>query len=245
MSPLGGVTRVTTPRVTIWFKTNSLSKIEEIVVIAKWNRSKNGPNLSQKVLDKVKPETPLKNKIELAQNKLNLQITKLDSIHGKLQKKHDYVFKKIIDAQKTNNNAYAKVYAAELIEIRKMNNMVGGAKLAMEQIQLRLNTVSELGDVVVTLSPCMSVIKGLSTSLGGVMPEANASMQDLSKMLGDVLSGSAVAGHDVISTDESSAETMAILEQAHAVIEGQTKESLPDLPENLKHDIIQKREAYT
>lgn len=214
-------------------------------MIGKWNSSKNGTNLSQKVLDKVKPDTPLKNKIDLAQNKLNLQITKLDSIHEKLQKKHDVVFNKIVDAQKTNNSAYAKAYAIELTEIRKMNNMVGGAKLAMEQIQLRLNTVSELGDVVVTLSPCMSVIKGLSTSLGGIMPEANASMQDLSKMLGDVLSGSAVGGHDLVSADENSnAETLAILEEAHAVIEGQTKESLPDLPDNLKHDIIQKREAY-
>ncbi len=214
-------------------------------MIGNWNRSKNGGNLSQKVLDKVKPDAPLKNKIDLAQNKLNLQITKLDSIHSKLQKKHDIVFSKIVEAQKTNNSAYAKAYAIELQEIRKMNNMVGGAKLAMEQIQLRLNTVSELGDVVVTLSPCMSVIKGLSTSLGGLMPEANASMQDLSKMLGDVLSGSAVGGQDLVSVGETSnAETMAILEEAHSVIEGQTKESLPDLPDSLKHDVIQKREAY-
>jgi len=214
-------------------------------MIGNWNRSKNGGNLSQKVLDKVKPDAPLKNKIDLAQNKLNLQITKLDSIHSKLQKKHDVVFAKIVEAQKTNNSAYAKAYAIELQEIRKMNNMVGGAKLAMEQIQLRLNTVSELGDVVVTLSPCMSVIKGLSSSLGGLMPEANASMQDLSKMLGDVLSGSAVGGQDLVSVGETSnAETMAILEEAHSVIEGQTKDSLPDLPDSLKHDVIQKREAY-
>ena len=214
-------------------------------LITKWNKSNSSGNLSQRVLDKVKPDTPLKNKIEMAQNKLQTQISKLDSIHGKLQKKHDVVFNKIVEAQKSNNSAYAKAYAIELTEIRKMNNMVGGAKLAMEQIQLRLNTVSELGDVVVTLSPCMSVIKGLSTSLGGIMPEANASMQDLSKMLGDVLSGSAVGGHDLVSAGESSnAETLAILEEAHAVIEGQTKESLPDLPDNLKHDIIQKREAY-
>ena len=66
-----------------------------------------------------------------------------------------------------------------------MNNMVSNAKLSMEQINIRLNTVSELGDVVVTLSPCMSVIKGLGVSLGGIMPQANSSMQDLSKILGD------------------------------------------------------------
>ncbi len=86
------------------------------------------------------------------------------------KEKNDQVFQKIVAAQKENNHAYAKAYAVELQEIRKMNNMVSNAKLSMEQIQIRLNTVSELGDVIVTLSPCMSVIKGLGISLGGIMP---------------------------------------------------------------------------
>lgn len=212
-------------------------------MISKWDSSGNGGNLSQKVLNKVKPETPLKNKIDVAQKQLQLQISKLDSIHEKLQKKHDYVFSKIVKAQKAQNTAYAKAFATELHEIRKMNKMIGGAKLAMEQIQVRLNTVSELGDVVVTLSPCMSVIKGLSSSLGGLMPEANASMTDLSNILGDVLSGSAVQGQDILSTSTSSnAETLAILEEAHTVIEGQTKTNIPEIPKELKQQIV-RREA--
>ena len=213
-------------------------------MISKWNKSGNVGSLSQKVLDKVKPDVPLKNKIDVAQKRLQLQITKLDSIHEKLQKKHDFVFQKIVTAQRSNNTAYARAYALELTEIRKMNNMVGGAKLAMEQIQLRLNTVSELGDVVVTLSPCMSVIRGLSSSLTGIMPEANASMQDLSKILGDVMGGATVGNHDLLAADNSSADTIAILEEAHAVIEGQTKSSIPEIPAELKEEIIARKEAF-
>ncbi len=209
-----------------------------------WNKSENGRSLSQKVIDKVKPDTPLKNKIDFAQKRLELQISKLDSIHGKLQKKHDFVFQKIVNAQKSNNSSYAKAYALELCEIRKMNNMVGGAKLAMEQIQLRLNTVSELGDVIVTLSPCMSVIKGLSASLAGIMPEANTSMQDLSKILGDMMSGSSIGNHDLLAADNSSADTIAILEEAHAVIEGQTKTTIPEIPSELKEHILARKEAF-
>ena len=136
-----------------------------------------------------------------------------------------YIFEKIVKAQKSNNHAYAKAYATELQEIRKMNNMVSNAKLSMEQINIRLNTVSELGDVVSYFSPCMSVIKGLGVSLGGIMPQANSSMQDLSKILGDVLSGSTVAQQDttLLTRDKISADTVAILEEAHAVIEGQTE----------------------
>ena len=209
------------------------------------NWSKNGnEGLSQKVFGKVKPDAPIKNKIDDAQKKLELQITKLGSINEKLQKKHDHIFQKIVQAQRTNNHPYAKAYATELQEIRKMNNMVSNAKLSMEQIQIRLNTVSELGDVVVTLSPCMSVIKGLGVSLGGIMPQANSSMEDLSKILGDVLSGSAVTQQDTsLLTRDGSADTVAILEEAQAVIEGQTKVNIPDIPSNLPEDILSERRA--
>ena len=207
------------------------------------NWTKNGnEGLSQKVFGRVKPDTPIKNKIENAQQKLELQIMKLAGISAKLQKKHDHIFEKIVNAQKSNNHAYAKAYAIELQEIRKMNNMVSNAKLSMEQINIRLNTVSELGDVIVTLSPCMSVIKGLGVSLGGIMPQANSSMQDLSKILGDVLSSSSVGQQDTaILKREGSADTVAILEEAQAVIEGQTKENIPDIPTNLPEDILSER----
>ncbi len=197
-------------------------------------------------MGRVRPDEPLKNKIEFAQRKLQAQISKLEGINIKLQRKHDSIFEKIVNAQKTHNNGYAKAYANELAQVRKMKNMVSGAKLSMEQVQLRLSTVSELGDVVVTLSPAMSLIKGLSSSLSGIMPEANASMNDLSSILGDVLSGSAVNDAGIMDAGVSdNADTMAILEEAHSVIEGQTKVSIPEVPESLKHEIIQRRTAGT
>ena len=205
-----------------------------------WNKTE-GESISQKVIGKVKPEEPIKNKINYAQKKLQFQISKLDSINQKLQKKHDTIFEKIVNAQRNNKPSYAQAYAGELTQVRKMKNMVGGAKLSMEQVKLRLDTVSELGDVVVTLSPCMSIIKGLSPSLSGIMPEANASMQDLSEILGDVMAGSSVGDADNMNVNTvASADTLAILEEAHSVIAGQTQTSIPDVPENLKRQIMQK-----
>lgn len=208
-----------------------------------WNKP-DGESISQKVMSRVKPDVPLRSKIELAQKKLQFQISKLEVITEKLQKKHDVIFEKVVNAQKSHNNAYAQAYANELVQIRKMKNMVSGAKLSMEQIQLRLNTVSELGDIVVTLSPCMSIIKGLSPSLSGIMPEATSSMQDLSQILGDVMMGSSIEGSDLLSTGTvNNSDTLAILEEAHSIIAGQTKSSIPDIPDSLKHEIIQKRQS--
>ena len=205
-----------------------------------WNKTE-GESISQKVIGKVKPEEPIKNKINYAQKKLQFQISKLEGINMKLQKKHDAIFEKIVNAQRNNKPSYAQAYAGELTQVRKMKNMVGGAKLSMEQVKLRLDTVSELGDVVVTLSPCMSIIKGLSPSLSGIMPEANASMQDLSEILGDVMAGSSVGDADNMNVNTAaSADTLAILEEAHSVIAGQTQTAIPDVPDNLKRQIVQR-----
>jgi division protein CdvB (Snf7/Vps24/ESCRT-III family) len=197
----------------------------------KWNILKNGDVLSQKFMGRVKPEAPLKNRIDTAQKKLQLQISRLGEIDTKLKSKHDVIFEKIVNAKKSNNENYAKVYANELVELRKMKNMVGSAKLSMEQVQLRLNTVSELGDVVVTLSPCMSLIKGLSTSLGDMMPSAAASMQDLSNMLGDIVTGSSLTHDDSIGiTETPNSDAMSILEEAQSIVEGNIRNNMPEPP---------------
>ena len=208
----------------------------------KWNQQKE--SISQRVIDKVKPDTPLKPKIDEAQKRLQLQIVKLDSITTKLQEKDNFIFKKVVEAVKLQNKPYSQAYATELHEIRKMNNMVTSAKLAMEQIQLRLNTISELGDVVVTLSPCMSIIKGLSAGLGSLMPEANSSMQDLSNILGDIMAGASVNGNTSITIDTTNIDTSTILEEAHAVLEGQTRQTIPDVPTTL-HSTTRTEEPTT
>jgi len=211
-------------------------------LIKNWDNIKSSINLSQKVLDKVKPETSLKNRITFAQKKLQLQITRLDETHKKLQQNHDRIFQKIVYAQKTGNEPRAKAYALEVKEIRKVRNVVGEAKLAMEQIQLRLNTVSELGDVVVTLSPCMSLIKGLAPSISGFLPEMNTTMNDLSSLFDGMISDSSLKTDSIFETNMDSPDAKAILKEVHAVIEGETKSSIPEPPSNTTGNILREKE---
>ena len=210
----------------------------------KWHALKNNEKLSQAFMGRVKPDAPLKNRLDTAQKKLQLQITKLAEIDTKLQQKNNAIFEKIVSSKKANNETYAKVYANELAEIRKHQKMINNAKLSMEQIQIRLNTVSELGDVVVTLSPCMSLIKGLSTSLGGLMPTVSDSMQDLSNMLGDIVTGSSIT-HDgsLGQMDTMNSDATAILEEAQSIVSENTRQSMPDPPSATTIDsILQERE---
>ena len=210
----------------------------------KWHALKNNEKLSQAFMGRVKPDAPLKNRLDIAQKKLQLQITKLAEIDTKLQQRNNIIFNKIVSAKKSNNETYAKMNANELAEIRKHQNMISNAKLSMEQIQIRLNTVSELGDVVVTLSPCMSLIKGLSSSLGGMMPTVSESMQDLSTMLGDIVTGSSITHDGTLGQIETNnSDAMSILKEAELIVEGQTRQTMPEPPSTTTvESILQERE---
>ena len=210
----------------------------------KWHALKNNEKLSQAFMGRVKPDAPLKNRLDIAQKKLQLQITKLAEIDTKLQQRNNIIFNKIVSAKKSNNETYAKMNANELAEIRKHQNMISNTKLSMEQIQIRLNTVSELGDVVVTLSPCMSLIKGLSSSLGGMMPTVSESMQDLSTMLGDIVTGSSITHDGTLGQIETNnSDAMSILEEAQLIVEGQTRQTMPEPPSTTTvESILQERE---
>ena len=167
---------------------------------------------------------------------MEIQILRLEQTHTKLKQNYDYVFKKIVDAKLIHNESRARTYAIELQEIKKAKNKIAEAKLAMEQIKIRLSTVSELGDIVVTLSPCMSLIKGLAPSISTLMPQMHTSMEDLTSMFSDMLTDSSLSQESMTPTYQGNTDTDAILQEAHDVIEGKTRTAMPEPPTTaLKH----------
>ncbi len=187
--------------------------------------------LENKFIDNIKSPVPLKPKIEDAQKKLQLQISKLDGISNKMHEKDNLIFKRIVYAMQNHDSQYAKVLSNELSQIRKMDKMVCSAKLAMEQIQLRLNTITELGDVVVTLSPAMSVIKGIQGGLSSMMPEADQSFGQISDLLSNIMNDSSqIPNTEISGTGMISEDSMKILEEASMVVEQSMKDKFPDLP---------------
>jgi division protein CdvB (Snf7/Vps24/ESCRT-III family) len=196
----------------------------------KWIKPQ-GESVSNKLLEGLKPQAPLKPRIEEAQKRLQIQISKLDAISTKMEEKDNVIFKRIVHAMQNHESHYAKVLSAELSEVRKMGKMVSSAKLALEQIHLRLNTMTELGDVVVTLSPAMSVIKGIQGGLSSMLPEVDQSFGQISDLLGGIMNESghiptAEIGQATLLNEES----IKILEEASSIVEESTKDKFPDLP---------------
>ena len=208
-----------------------------------WRGVKNSINLSQKFLDKVKPEAALKNKIDDAGKKMEEQILRLEQSHNKLKQNYERIFNKIVEAKKARNESRARTYAIELGEIRKVRDRIGNAKLSMEHIKLRLSTVSELGDIVVTLSPCMSLIKGLAPSISALMPQMHSSMENLTSTLGDMITNSSLTQEPMTPTYQGNEETEAILKEAHDVLKDRTLSSIPEPPTTLSKNSSKENES--
>ena len=129
----------------------------------KWNNDyTNKEGLRDKLHDAAaQSQTPLKPRIEEAQKKLQMQIAKLEGMSSKMQEKDKVIFSRIVKAIQNHDSHYGKLLSGELSQIRKMIKMIDSAKTAFEQIQLRLNTMTEMGDVVFTLGPAVNAIKGI------------------------------------------------------------------------------------
>jgi len=126
--------------------------------------------------------------------------------------------------------ARANVFANELAEIRKMERMIIHARLALEQISLRLSTVSELGDVVSTLAPAIGVLRSVKSGMSAVFPEAERELGSIGNLLSGIIMD---AGHNSglnIDFQTAGEDAQKILNEAATVAEQKVKEKFPDLP---------------
>ena len=187
-------------------------------------------SVADRLRDSVKPQGALKPRIQTAVNKLQLQISKMDSMLNKLHERDAQLFKRIVAAMQQHDTSASRVLSNELAEIRKVTKMLGNARMALEQVQLRLTTIHDLGDAMVAIGPAMSTMKGLKSSLGRFMPEADAELNAMTQTLSGLMMDSLAGDAFNVGSDISSEETEKILQEASAVAEQQIGDRFPSVP---------------
>jgi division protein CdvB (Snf7/Vps24/ESCRT-III family) len=199
---------------------------------SKWQKSPQD-SFGTRLKDTVRQPGPLKPRLEQATRQIQVQISKLDATSTKLRERDASIFNKVVASIQKHDTQHANILANELSEVRKMNKMVTQAKLALEQITLRLNTVQELGDIVVTLSPAMGVIRNVRSGLVSVIPEAEHEIGEISGLLSSILVDAGQLGSGVINFESANEEADKILAEAGAVAEQRMRDKFPDLPESV------------
>jgi len=195
-------------------------------ILNNWNTKEKEPLLA-KVKDKVTPQPPLRNRVETTQRAMQTLISRLDQKQSRLKSHDTALFDKVVEATQTHDKNRAAAYANELAELRKITSNVTQMKLVLEQINLRMGTVQDFGDIVTSITPIVSVIKGMRSSISGILPEANSEMSEIGEMMNGLIADAGQLGGSSPLIESSSAETNSILAEAAAVAEVNNEEKFP------------------
>jgi division protein CdvB (Snf7/Vps24/ESCRT-III family) len=196
----------------------------------KWESKRQEQPFSNRVKEAVRPPGPLKPRLDFAVRRIELQTQKLDQATERFSQRDKTIFARIVDAFSKHDTARANVFANELAEIRKMERLIMNAKLALEQIVLRLRTVSELGDVVSTLGPAVGVLRSVRTGLASVFPEAESELGEIGNLLSGIMIEAGQSSGMTLNFDSVNEDAQKILTEASTVAEQRIKEKFPELP---------------
>jgi len=196
----------------------------------RWQSSKKGPGIIRRVRDTVNPPTPIKVRIDTASRQIRVLIAQLDGAVNRIRQRDEAIFDKVVASLAKHDNEHASVYANELSEVRKMGKVVAQAQLALEQIVLRLGTITDLGEVAVTLAPAITVIRSMKQGLSSALPEADREIGEISGLLSGILVDAGSVGGVSLNFDVANEDAQKVLEEAAAVAERRISESFPEVP---------------
>ena len=205
---------------------------------SRWQKtSSNSEGLGTKIKNQVTTQGPLKQKLEEAERQIQVQIAKLDQTSFKLTERDTQIFTKIVSSVQKNENSRANMLANELTEVRKMNGMVTQAKLALEQLVLRLSTVRDLGDLAITLAPAVDVMKQIRPGLTTLVPDAEHEIGEISGLLSGILVEAGQIGTNPLTFDSANEEADKVIAEAEIIAEKKFGNKFPDVPTNTASEI--------
>jgi division protein CdvB (Snf7/Vps24/ESCRT-III family) len=188
-----------------------------------WTKKKDYIDYTNKEL---KESLPLKPRIESVLNKTQLQISKLDAKIAKMKGREEEIFNKVIDAVKTHNTIYAKNLSNELSQLRKSQRTLNQARMALEQVSMRISTIQDLGEIMEILEPAMSPVKGLKSDFKRLMPSTDMELNYMQMLTNSILSDSMqnneidVIDMNIVGSSENK-DMDHIMNEASAVLEEQ------------------------
>jgi division protein CdvB (Snf7/Vps24/ESCRT-III family) len=197
--------------------------------VDRWKEKKQQPSFLSKIKDVGKSSISLKKQINTVIQRIEVQKHKLNHAQSRFEKRDAALFKRTVKALSERDEMRANVLAGELAEIRKVEKMLMHASLALESVSLRLNTVSELGDIVTVIAPAAGVLNNIRSGMSGVFPEAGRELENIGTLLTDIVSTTHQDTGTPVNIGTASLEAERILEEAETAAEQKLKKQLPEV----------------
>ena len=174
---------------------------------------------------------PLKDAILQSIHQLKVQHVKLEQVTFKLRERDRNLFETCAIAVEKKNKDRAIVFANELVEVRKLLNIVVHAQLAIERVILRLETIRELGDIIVNLKPMLKTLQDIAGLLVRVMPEVALELEKVNDSISETLAITHIdTPQPVTPSERKTPQSEEILKEVSSFLEQRLTEDLPEPP---------------
>jgi len=198
----------------------------------KWSRQST-PTVGEKLSDTFRPKGALKPRIQSAVKMVQKQVGVLDAMLTKMKDRDATLFAKIVDATQSHDAGTARVLSGELAEIRKVITVLTNARIMLQQVKLRLETASDIGDTVAAIVPTIGLMKSLKMQLGKFMPGADQEITRMADMLGSMMTDTFTNDSAFESDGTTTEESESILREAAAIAEAHTDSKFPNTPSDV------------
>lgn len=162
---------------------------------------------------------------------LRIQQSKLEQATFRLKERDRILFRTCVASLKDNNKERAAIFANEIAEIRKLIKFLYNVELAIERVILRLETIKELGDIVIDLKPALKLLQSVSQELFEVLPDVSTELAKVNEAISETLYSTKItADESVIPVGRKTPGGEEILKEVSSFLEQKLAEELPEPP---------------
>jgi division protein CdvB (Snf7/Vps24/ESCRT-III family) len=190
---------------------------------------------TSKIKEYVRPN-PLKRRFDYTVKRIEMLIQRLDEATDHFSERDKSIFARIVNAHSGSDMPRANVFSCELAEIRVMEKMIIYARLALEQIALRMSICSELYNVVTMLSPATDVLRAVRNVVSAILPEAATELGHIEDLLSGMIADACKRNSLKIDFQKASEDAQKILHEAAMVADQKAKERFPASPGRTSQD---------
>ena len=188
-------------------------------------------NTSEKIKENLRKQQPLKPRIEFAKNKIQTQNHKLNNILENLRGKEKTLFNQVVLNLQKHDAQQVKMMSNELAQIKRTTKMISQVKMSVEQIQLRLESTIDIGDVMTSIGPAVGALTRVRSGMSGVMSEVDTELVEVDRAFSDIIMNVGSIDNNASFTFDAGGEDVdRFLVEASAVAEQRMNENFPDVP---------------
>jgi division protein CdvB (Snf7/Vps24/ESCRT-III family) len=182
-----------------------------------------------------KEDKSLRVKVSYALRQIDVQRKDLEQLRFRLEERRKRMFDMAVRAIEKNDEMRARVLAGEHLELQKITRVVNASELALLHINVRLETIRDVGDIMYVLSNAFKEVRKIGKSVSEVAPNLERAAAEINDSLSNILAELRIVSPNIeLALTDSPSE---IFEKARRLISERTSE-LSEIPKSIEHPNI-------